>query len=548
MKMEEIFENFKSFVEERKNLQEQINQVERKRNELAEERNAKKAINKINNDEELCSEINCLGRQISDLGNQSQWFQNQIDEKLIEIKKQAYLEIDSLVAEEMRKIRIINEQIEENENCSDDVNTIYDGKNAIQKIQESISDFLWIKKTIKYGEIYKIIENNSETNQTTNIEEESEKIETTTNIIEESELEEVKLEVEPFTVEKIEPQIEETKIDEFKVDEFNPQIEEIKVDEFKVDEFNPQIDEVKVEELNVEEFKPQIENIEIEGLNEKNYEEQEEEPKIENLILEEFENIIKENTQKQTQENIQNVQEENKSTKTLDTKDDEYEGIEDEIIRTLQEQLAKEKEIITYEEKENKTKLEEKTRITVDVKLQSINIKIEDRTIVYKVQYSDGTSINIYPIKEKLFSNEKEIRKQFKEILEKYVMSTYKNFYNYTIRKMDPVVCEIINQFAKRFNKNAPKMLYSYVMSFSSQNVNIEELPKIIYNLSYINEAEISKNDLKTMQKIVKNASKNVLIDTIGTVTFTEKMRYFVKRLLNLNNIKALSEGNKENL
>ena len=91
-------------------------------------------------------------------------------------------------------------------------------------------------------------------------------------------------------------------------------------------------------------------------------------------------------------------------------------------------------------------------------------------------------------------------------------------------------------------------MLYSYVMSFSSQNVNIEELPKIIYNLSYINEAEISKNDLKTMQKIVKNASKNVLIDTIGTVTFTEKMRYFVKRLLNLNNIKALSEGNKENL
>ena len=66
MKMEEIFENFKSFVEERKNLQEQINQVERKRNELAEERNAKKAINKIKNDEELCPEINCLGRQISD--------------------------------------------------------------------------------------------------------------------------------------------------------------------------------------------------------------------------------------------------------------------------------------------------------------------------------------------------------------------------------------------------------------------------------------------------------------------------------------------------
>ena len=182
------------------------------------------------------------------------------------------------------------------------------------------------------------------------------------------------------------------------------------------------------------------------------------------------------------------------------------------------------------------------------MKLQSINIKIEDRTIVYKVQYSDGTSINIYPIKEKLFSNEKESRKEFKEIIEKYVMSTYKNFYNNTIRKMDPIVCEIINQFAKRFNKNAPKMLYNYVMSFSNQNVNIEELPKIIYNLSYLNETEIDKKDIRTIQKIAKNASKNILIDTIGTITITEKIKYFARRFLNLNNIKTLSEGNKENL
>ena len=69
--MEEIFRNYKSFVEEKRNLKEQIDKIERKRNELAKERNSKKAANKANNDEEIWSEINCLGRQISDLGNQS---------------------------------------------------------------------------------------------------------------------------------------------------------------------------------------------------------------------------------------------------------------------------------------------------------------------------------------------------------------------------------------------------------------------------------------------------------------------------------------------
>lgn len=503
MKMEEIFENFKSFADERKNLQEQINQIERKRIELAEERNAKKAINKINNDEELCSEVNCLGRQISDLGNQSQWFQNQIDKKSIEIKKQAYLEIDSLIAEEMRKIRIINEQIEDNENCSNDLNIIYDGKNNIQKIQESISDFLWIKKMIRYGEIYQIIVEVSKENQT---------IETKENVsnIQENELEEIKLEVEPLTVEKFEPQIEE----------------------------------VKVEDLNVEKFEPQLEKVELDNLNIEKFEVPEE-PKIEDIIIEEFKDIQEDN-QNNVQENVLNVQVEQNNSRSTNIDEKEYEGIEDEIIRTLQEQLAKEKEIITFEE--SNKKIEEKTKITVDVKLQNIVVKIENKTIVYKVQYSDGTEINIYPIEEKLYDDEKESRNKWKEIIVKYVTSTYKNFYNYTIRKMDPVVCEIINQFAKRYNKNSAKILYNYVMSFSNHNVNVEELPKIIYNLSYLNELEISRNNLRTVQKIVKNASKNILIETIGTITFTEKVKYFVRKLLNINNIKLLSEGNKENL
>ena len=41
--MEEIFRNYKSFVEEKRNLKEQIDKIEIKRNELAKERNSKKA-------------------------------------------------------------------------------------------------------------------------------------------------------------------------------------------------------------------------------------------------------------------------------------------------------------------------------------------------------------------------------------------------------------------------------------------------------------------------------------------------------------------------
>ena len=50
------------------------------------------------------------------------------------------------------------------------------------------------------------------------------------------------------------------------------------------------------------------------------------------------------------------------------------------------------------------------------------------------------------------------------------------------------------------------------------------------------------------MQKIVKNANKNVLIETIGTISFAEKIKCLAKRIFNLNNVKALTEGSRDNL
>ena len=56
--MEELIEELDRFVNEKAVLSAQIRDIENKRNELANERNTKKAQNKINNNEEVWSEVN----------------------------------------------------------------------------------------------------------------------------------------------------------------------------------------------------------------------------------------------------------------------------------------------------------------------------------------------------------------------------------------------------------------------------------------------------------------------------------------------------------
>ena len=62
--MEELINELDIFVNEKAVLSAQIRDIESKRNELAKERNTKKAQNKINNDEDVWAEVNCLGKQI----------------------------------------------------------------------------------------------------------------------------------------------------------------------------------------------------------------------------------------------------------------------------------------------------------------------------------------------------------------------------------------------------------------------------------------------------------------------------------------------------
>ena len=154
--MEELINELDIFVNEKAILSAQIKDIENKRYELAKERNTKKAQNKIKNEEEVWSEVNCLGKQISDIGNLSQWFQNQINSKLLNVREQSFVEIDNLIAESVRKSRIISEQIEENRDNLEP-EEIYELTESINEIGQEMARIMFAKRLIKHNQIIDVI-------------------------------------------------------------------------------------------------------------------------------------------------------------------------------------------------------------------------------------------------------------------------------------------------------------------------------------------------------------------------------------------------------
>lgn len=427
--MEELINELDIFVNEKAILSAQIKDIENKRNELAKERNTKKAQNKIKNDEEVWSEVNCLGKQISDLGNQSQWFQNQINSKLLNVREQSFVEIDNLIAESVRKSRIISEQIEENRDNLEP-EEIYELTESINEIGQEMARIMFAKRLIKHNQIIDVI-NLFLATETEESQEQSEQI---NEIIEKQEIENK---------------------------EENEQVQLIN-----------------------EELKP-IEEIAIDP------------------VLTDYYNNI------------------NEITKNL------------------------EKEIITLEETEENQLVNTNTEEPTTIK--NIVVKVENGELIYKAELSNETTIKIYPIKEKILEKEKFERETWKRELIEYSAKNYRNLRNIAIKKMDPIVCEILDRYAVQYDMDSQNLVYNYVMSFSSiDDYDSDILPAITYNLSYINEAKISKKEIKSLQKIVKNSTQNALVDIIGNVTLSEKIKCFMKKIFNISSANILPEGNKE--
>ena len=427
--MEELINELDIFVNEKAILSAQIKDIENKRNELAKERNTKKAQNKIKNDEEVWSEVNCLGKQISDLGNQSQWFQNQINSKLLNVREQSFVEIDNLIAEIVRKSRIISEQIEENRDNLEP-EEIYELTESINEIGQEMARIMFAKRLIKHNQIIDVI-----------------------NLFSATETEESQ--------------------------EQDEQIDEI-LESQKIENTN---ENEQVQLIN-EELKP-IEEIAIDP------------------VLTDYYNNI------------------NEITKNL------------------------EKEIITLEETEENQLVNTNTEEPTTIK--NIVVKVENGELIYKAELSNETTIKIYPIKEKILEKEKFERETWKRELIEYSAKNYRNLRNIAIKKMDPIVCEILDRYAVQYDMDSQNLVYNYVMSFSSiDDYDSDILPAITYNLSYINEAKISKKEIKSLQKIVKNSTQNALVDIIGNVTLSEKIKCFMKKIFNISSANILPEGNKE--
>lgn len=487
--LEEIKKIIKNFIYESKETKKQITEIENKRTVLAQERNEKKQ-NNVNN---YAAEINVLGKQISELGNRSQELQNKLDFKFNETKKIVNLTIDNFITDEIRNIRKMDEEKQELETKLLN-QTGKDVKYEIRK-QEFFERFGRIPELSVKAQMKEKVQEKQIASYKKRTEELESRIEGM-----EKELADLASIKRNFKNKKWNSFIENSNIE--KVEEQTiklPLIEE----EFKIEEVEP-IEYVGVKEFEIEE-KTQIGEIEIEQEQYQKIEKEEEKP------IDEIEMLAR--------------------------------AIVEEIILE-QAKNSNEQEIITFEEKKEETKIQK----TVEEKATLLNIiaKIEDGEIVYKAQISNGEDINVYPTLEvkNILLNDKEYREEIKESLVNYAIEEHKILDNNVIKKIDPTICEILEKFAKKYDYNEKKLIYDYAMSFSKNEENeIYSVTPITYNLAYLKNTNLSQKEKKTISKICKKAVANENIDIIGGITGFGKIKYIIKKIFNINSVKALPEG-----
>lgn len=404
-------------------------------------------------------------------------------------------------------------------------------ENEIEEIKEETAENLVeeqaekISENVSDQEVQAVIEEIEESIQienAQNIVEEQENIQKTEEVTEEaitlpltetnSEFaENVEIEPEVSTIQEIEEvdPLEEVEIEYLEpLEEIN--IEDIQpIEEIKVEEIEP-IQEIKVEEIEaldeitLEDIQPIEETSNVSKVEELDNKEQ-------TIKLETFENVQKVEGQAEAQPIQENA--------------------EKEII-TCEEAIDKTQEIPTLGEK---------------VTIANIIAKFDNGELVYKAQLSNGNEIDVYPRKAEtgnIILKDKENREELKEILINYAVAEYRALDKKVIKKIDPIICEVLAKFAKQYNYDAQNLIYNYAMSFSKNDESeIEAIPSITYNISYMDGTLLNKKEKEILSKICKNAKKNEKIDIIGWNAGLSKIRYILKRTFNSNNANALPEG-----
>lgn len=499
-RLEEIQGNIKRFINEKEQIQTQITEIEEKRTQLAQQRNEKKKLNGRDD------EVNKLGEQISDLGNQSQKLQNQIDFNFHETKIKLMLMIDNLVWENVRKIRIINQQIQELEE------KISNKRERDARYQLQRQEFF-----AKFGRMPELSERAQKENE-----------------LQEKEITKCELEIVQMReqIGQIETEIDifakiknEIKIGNWsfvlQIPTLIEQVcnEELEVEEIYVDDF------AEIEELYIEEFEP-----------------------IEELVIDEFD----EEKWLETTNEVAHVEEIN----STDEIEKMARSIVEEIAAQTKEYNAEqiteqdiEKDIIEFEREENTAK----TKVIIPLfgktaTISTIVVKIEDGELVYKAKMSDEEVIKIYPSKlgkESVLLRDKQNRKECNEILVNYAECEYKIFDKKVISQIDPLICELLIECADRYNYNAKELIYNYAMSFSWRETSeTDSVPDITYNLSYLKDSSLSKKEKAIIKKICRSARLNNKVDIIESFAGFKKIKYVFKKLFAVNNVKLLTDAN----
>ena len=499
-----IIEEIKKFKEQYQEQRKQISEIEIKRNQLAEQRNSAKKNAVTESD---WQNINDLGKEISNLGNQSQELQKQVDRETLESKKQIISKIDNLIAEEIRKARLINEQIQEIE----DDNKVHQERKVRYEIQKQ--------------EFYKRFGREPEFSEETR-----EEISKLTEKFKESQKEIIKLENRVNEIESGIQQMANIKED-FKRGNIQKILEEAQTEQKtfveEAKEEIPQIEEIQIEEA------PVIENIEIE-----------EPPVIENIEIEEppvIENINIEEPPELEELNIEDlyVDEFKEFPEEKDT-DPIEEDLIKQIEKLLEEKELEEKEIITIEDEVQNYNDELKNREQPAL-IESVIVKAEKGKLVYKAQINNEDTIVYYP--EEKESLVKEIIDKTKKAFIEYAIEQHEMFDKNVMNYIDYNICKLFYDFAKKYNNDFGKLVYNYAMTFSEEDIEVNDLPDITYNIAEIKKAKLKGKQKHYINKICKSASLNSEITIIDKLKGISRLKYAIKKLFGINNVQLLPEG-----
>lgn len=522
-RLEEIQEIVKNFILGKSETKNKIKEIENKRNQLAEIRNAKKIEIQT---AETQAEINELGKEISELGIKSQNMQKELDSQNLHVKPEIDMQINNEISERIREIRRAEEiktELEEKITTNDQKQKRYE-----EQRQEFFNKFgrmpelsLLAQKEISKQQ--QDIENkeqelNEYKQKIENIQEELEKLTTIKSDFEAGKISEF---------EKGEDNNIENQIEKLVANMIEEQVENI-VEEEKAEP-------IEIEEINLNEIQPLEEKQEEKVETIQKIEEAEPEEKTFDIEVEEIA------TNEETSNSIDKVMEESQQIDTVD-----IEEIIKQAMQKIEEATAQNVEPITENEEEivtNEEEAEPEEVFVGPVKLVGITTKIEDGKIVYKAEMNNGETIKAV-LTESRRTSARESREKIKGLLINYAVAEYRMLDKNVIKRIDPIICEILNTFAKKYNYDSQNLIYNYAMSFSkNEAIEIDFMPNIVYNFLQIEESDVDDKDKKYLKKVCKNANKNDRIEVIEKIRGIQKIKCMLKRLLNSNGTKALSEG-----